>query len=714
MSKNLRILILENEPADAELVKSQLERGQLNCDFKQAETEEEFLKALKDFNPDLILSSYRLPQINAFQALSLLKILNLKIPFILYTDPLSEQTAVECMREGISDYILKANLAQLPLACVNVLEKHQAQQSEEKDIARLRESEYKLRTLLKGMSEALLQVNNDEVIEFINDRFCEMTGYKRSELLGKVTCDILFDETGAKFIGQEKNKWVKGISNRFELCLKKKSGETLWTIVSGTPIVNADKTVTGTMRVFTDITERKQNEEQLLHDALHDPLTGLANRTLFMHHLRMTIERGKRNNDNLYGVLFLDFDRFKVINDSLGHAEGDKLLKYIARRLEACTRTGDLVARLGGDEFVILLGELRETGEALFVAERIQNDLKSSFDLGGSEVFISTSIGITLSTSGHTSAEDMLRDADIAMYRAKAKGKAQYQVFDQEMHQQAVMQLQFETEMRHALERGEFCLYYQPIFNLETNNLAGFESLVRWNHPERGLVSPMVFIPTAEENRLILPLGRWILYESCRQLREWQINNPSASSLMVSVNISCKQFLQMDLAEQVAAILRETGLDPSCLKLEITESHIFENTEMAVATMNRLRSLGVEISLDDFGTGYSSLSYLHRLPIDYLKIDRSFVNRMVESKENGEIVYTIIKLAQNLKMKVIAEGIETPEQLAQLHLLNCEYGQGYFFSKPMEARKTGTFINENFEHLHFLSSLPIKSLELKI
>jgi diguanylate cyclase (GGDEF)-like protein len=428
----------------------------------------------------------------------------------------------------------------------------------------------------------------------------------------------------------------------------------------------------------------------------------------------MTIERAKRNNNSLYGVLFLDFDRFKVINDSLGHAEGDKLLKYIARRLEACTRAGDLVARLGGDEFVILLGELRETGEALFVAERIQNDLKSSFDLGGSEVFISTSIGITLSTSGHSRAEDMLRDADIAMYRAKAKGKAQYQVFDQEMHQQAVMQLQFETEMRHALERGEFCLYYQPIINLETNALAGFESLVRWNHPERGLVSPMVFIPTAEENRLILPLGRWIIYESCRQLREWQNDNPQTSSLMVSVNLSCKQFLQLDLAEQIAAILRETGLDPSCLKLEITESHIFENTEMAIATMNRLRALGVELSLDDFGTGYSSLSYLHRLPIDYLKIDRSFVNRMVESKENGEIVYTIIKLAQNLKMKVIAEGIETPEQLAQLHQLNCEYGQGYFFSKPLEAELTKDFIDKNFESAAFLANHATINLELNM
>nr|MDQ3324105.1 bifunctional diguanylate cyclase/phosphodiesterase [Acidobacteriota bacterium] len=386
--------------------------------------------------------------------------------------------------------------------------------------------------------------------------------------------------------------------------------------------------------------------------------------------------------------------------------------KYIARRLESCVRTGDLVARLGGDEFVILLGELAETGEALLVAERIQNDLKHSFDLGGGEIFITTSIGIALSTAGHEKADDMLRDADIAMYHAKAKGKAQYQVFDQAMRERAVMQLQFETEMRRALEHGEFCLHYQPIINLETNNLVGFEALVRWKHPTRGTIEPKEFIATAEENRLILPLGKWILYESCRQLREWQNNNALALALMVSVNLSCKQFLQFDLAEQVAAALRATGLNPSCLKLEITESHIMENTEMAIAMLNHLRALGVEISLDDFGTGYSSLSYLHRFPVDYLKIDRSFVNRMMESKENGEIVHTIIRLAQNLKMKVIAEGVETAEQLARLNQLNCEYGQGYLFSKPLEPGGTETFINENLENSSFLANPPIINLEL--
>ncbi len=559
----------------------------------------------------------------------------------------------------------------------------------------LRDSEYKLRTLITSMSEGLTQVNNDEVIEFVNDRLCEMTGYERDELLGKVTLEIFFDDEGRKLLEAVNRQRQEGISGQYEMRLRKKSGEMLWVLIGGSPIVNAEGVMTGTLGVFTDITERKRAEEQLLHDAFHDGLTGLANRALFMDHLRMTIERSKSRHSNPYAVLFLDFDRFKMVNDSLGHAEGDQLLNQIARRLESSTRTGDLTARLGGDEFVILLSEMLAQSDAVQVAERIQNDLKKPFNLSGSEIFISASIGIALSNAGHKRAEDMVRDADIAMYRAKAKGKAQYQIFDQAMHESAARQLRLETEMRQALEREEFQLHYQPIISLETETLVGFEALVRWQHPTRGMIPPFEFIGAAEENGLILPLGNWILQESCRQLRRWQDDNPAASHLTVSVNLSCKQFLQLDLAEQIDATLCETGLDPRCLKLEITESYIMENSEMAVIIMNRLRMLGVEISLDDFGTGYSSLSYLHSLPVDYLKVDRSFVSRMTDSKENSEIVFTIIKLAQNLKMKVIAEGIETADQLAHLKRLHCEYGQGYFFSKPLEAKAAEKFIEEN-------------------
>lgn len=564
--------------------------------------------------------------------------------------------------------------------------------------AALRESEYKLRTLLESMNEGLSQVNNEQVIEYVNDRFCEMTGYAREELLGKSTFEFLVNDDGRKTINEANDLRAKGKSSQYEVRIKKKSGEVLWVIVGGAPIINAEGIVTGSMGVFTDITERKQAEERLLHDALHDGLTGLANRTLFIDHLQKTITRGMRSNQNLYAVLFLDFDRFKVINDSLGHAEGDSLLKQIARRLETSLRSGDLLARLGGDEFTILLNDLSDINDATQVAERILKDLNTPFILGKQEIFMSASIGIALCSSGHQCAEDMVRDADIAMYRAKAKGKAQYQVFDSAMHKYAINKLQLETEMHHALQRGEFCLNYQPIVDLETDQLMGFEALIRWDHPERGMVSPADFIPMAEENGLVIPLGRWILFESCRQMREWQIKNSLASRLTVSVNLSSKQFLQADLAEQVNASVISTQLDPRCLKLEITESHLMENSDKAVTMMNRLRSLGIEICLDDFGTGYSSLSYLHRLPVNFLKIDRSFVYRMVESKENGEIVHTIVKLAQNLKMKVIAEGIETAEQVAKLRLLGCEYGQGYFVSQPLDAAAAAEFIDRQYEN----------------
>lgn len=580
--------------------------------------------------------------------------------------------------------------------------------------AALRDSEYKLRTLFTSMNEGLTQVDTNEVIEFVNDRLCAMTGYEPHEMLGKITLDLLFDDEGRRLVAKANEQRKQGISGQYEARLRKKSGEMLWVLISGAPIINADGELSGTLGMFMDISARKGIEEQLLHDAFHDGLTGLANRALFMDHLRLTIERCRSRHSNHYAVLFLDFDRFKVINDSLGHAQGDELLKQIARRLEGSTRTGDLLARLGGDEFVILLSEMIGANDAVQVAERIHISLKKPFLLSGNEVFISASIGVALSVGEHAKADEMLRDADIAMYRAKTKGSGRYQVFNEAMRDQATTRLQLETEMRQALERREFELHYQPIIDLETRALNGFEALVRWRHPMRGMIPPNDFIPMAEETGLILPLGRWILGESCRQMRNWQNTYPQASNLYVSVNLSCKQFLQSDLAEQVAETLETTGLGSRCLKLEITESYLLENSEKAIKIMNRLRALGVELSLDDFGTGYSSLSYLHRLPIDSIKIDRSFVSRMIEGEENNEIVRTIIKLAQNLKMKVVAEGIETAEQLDRLNRLKCGYGQGYLFSKPLKAERAEMFINENLRNLSGPAEGPVINLELNM
>jgi diguanylate cyclase (GGDEF)-like protein/PAS domain S-box-containing protein len=433
----------------------------------------------------------------------------------------------------------------------------------------------------------------------------------------------------------------------------------------------------------TDITDRKVMEERLMHEAIHDVLTGLPNRALFTDLLARSLGRSKRRGDYLFAILFLDIDRFKMINDSLGHMVGDQLLISIARRLEACLRPGDTVARLGGDEFTILLEDIHDVQDATAVANRIHQDLSQPFTISGQEVFTSASIGIALSATGYNRPEELLRDADTAMYRAKAAGKATHQIFDQGMHSRAVAQLQMETSLRRAVERHEFCLYYQPTVSLKTGRLSGFEALLRWQHPERGLILPNEFIPHVEETGLIVPIGKWVFEEACKQLQIWQ--KEFQPYLTISVNLSGKQFQQQELVENVRQCLREIELTQNTLMLEITESVLMERPESMTLTLEKLRSLGVQLHIDDFGTGYSSLSYLHRFPINALKIDHSFVSRM-GIDENLEIVRTIMNLARNLGMEVIAEGVETKEQVAQLKALSCDYAQGFYFSRPVESR----------------------------
>ena len=441
-------------------------------------------------------------------------------------------------------------------------------------------------------------------------------------------------------------------------------------------------TVLGRVWSFRDVTARKTAEMRLVHDAFHDALTSLPNRALFTDLLARCIGRSRRREDYAFALLFLDIDRFKVVNDSLGHLIGDQLLIAIARRLERCLRPGDTVARLGGDEFTVLLDDITDVSDATRIADRIQRELNLPFTLSGQEVFTSASIGIALSTTGYERPDDLLRDADIAMYRAKALGKQRYEVFDAEMHARAVSQLQLETDLRRALDREEFRIHYQPIFSIVTGKVTGFEALVRWQHPQRGTVLPDEFVEVAEETGLIVTIGRAVLREACRQLREWQLQYPQ-HELTMSVNLSAKQFRQPDLVDHIARVLTAWDLAPSSLRLEITETAIIENAQAAVEALGRLRQLGVWVDLDDFGTGYSSLSYLHRFDLDALKIDRSFIARIGEAGENSEIVRTIVNLARGLGMDVVAEGVERPEQLAILRTLGCEKVQGYLFSPPL-------------------------------
>jgi diguanylate cyclase (GGDEF)-like protein len=449
----------------------------------------------------------------------------------------------------------------------------------------------------------------------------------------------------------------------------------------------------------------EETKEHFRHAAFHDSLTGLPNRAMFTELLKAEIESSSRRNEYMFAVLFLDLDRFKNINDSLGHTHGDLLLVAFAERLERTLRPVDTLARFGGDEFAILLSGMTDATDAVRVAQRIQDELSQPFVLDKNSAFATASIGIALSSSGYDRADDILRDADIAMYRAKENGKARYEVFDHGMHARAVSRLQLESDLRQAVEQKEFCVYYQPIVSLQTGRLAGFEALVRWNHPRRGLVSPADFIPVAEETGLIVPIGEWVLNEACARVRQWQIDSPSHRSLSLSVNLSARQVAQPDLLNRIKEALDHSKLNPHCLKLEITESVVMENAEAAAQMFKQLRSLGVQLSIDDFGTGYSSLSYLHRFPLNYLKIDRSFVTRLTTDNDNA-IVRTISTLARNLGMEVIAEGIETEEQFQQLKMLGCEYGQGYLFSRPVA--------NESVEHLLVQDSKRDAELDLNL
>jgi diguanylate cyclase (GGDEF)-like protein/PAS domain S-box-containing protein len=579
----------------------------------------------------------------------------------------------------------------------------QAEQAE-RHVAALRESEERFRSAFDHAAGMALVATDGSWIK-VNRSLCEMVGYTEQELLA-TNFQAITHEDDLLNITQHIGKLLDGkFSNyQMELRYRHKHGEIIWILLSVTMIRDSLTESANLIFQIQDITDRKRAEERLLHEAFHDVLTGLPNRALFMDHLKLSVERGKRRDDRLFAVLFLDLDRFKIINDSLGHMVGDQLLVGIARRLEICLRPGDTVARLGGDEFTVLLEDLTSVTEAIEVADRLQKALALPFNLNGHEVFTTVSIGIALSTTGYERSEEVLRDADTAMYRAKMLGKARHEVFDKTMHALAVNLLQMETDLRRAIERKEFILHYQPIVALETGEIRGFEALIRWQHPERGFISPGEFIPIAEETGLIIPIGQWVLEEACRQIRVWQEQSPQYPPLQISVNLSSKQFNNSNLIEQIRRVLREIELDPHSLKLEITESMVMENVEAAIEMLQQLQKLGIELSIDDFGTGYSSLSYLHRFPISTLKIDRSFVSRMNDQSENAEIVRTIVMLARNLKMNVVAEGVETQDQLAQLAMLECDYGQGYYFSKPLDVESAARLLSDRHTYVVTLPS----------
>ena len=570
-----------------------------------------------------------------------------------------------------------------------------AKQLEERSNA-LRESEERFRSAFAYAPIGIGLVSRHGKWLKVNRALCEILGYEADELLSMEFQKMMFPED----LGATLMKIHEIMSGRIASCQMEqkyvhKAGRTVWTQLSVSASGDIRSDNSNLIFQLQDITDKKIAEQKLQHEATHDSLTGLPNRALFMRRLEEALDRSRRDPKYQVSVLFIDLDRFKFVNDSLGHLMGDQLLIGIASRLRDCMRPPDIVARLGGDEFMILVEGRYYTEKITKIANRIQRQFDRPFDLYGQEVYSSASIGILRASEKHMTSEDVMRDADTAMYQAKRSGRSQHAVFDENMHFAAKETLLLETDLRKAIERYEFEVEYQPIFSLSTGVVESVEALARWNHPDLGDIPPSKFIPLAEETGLIDPLGELVLDKACTEVGEIYRNLPNMMPKL-SVNLSCRQFAQPFLVKQVENILERTGFPATRLKLEITETVFFEYQERAIAMLNELRSLGIDLDIDDFGTGYSNLGYLVRLPISTLKIDRVFVNPIDEKGANTEIVRTITAMAKNLDLKVIAEGIETQAQLEALKELGCESGQGFLLARPMSPTELGEFLGSSY------------------
>jgi diguanylate cyclase (GGDEF)-like protein/PAS domain S-box-containing protein len=552
----------------------------------------------------------------------------------------------------------------------------------------LRESEERYALAARGANDGLWEWDLRNNLAHFSPRWKAMLGYAEEEIGTGLAewIDRVHPDDRERLEARLAAHHRRLISHfEHEYRIGHKDGSYRWMLCRGLAVWNETGRAVRMAGSQTDVTDRRKFEQQLVHDALHDDLTGLPNRALFVDRLSHALSRMRRNPAYHFAILFLDLDRFKIINDGLGHAIGDELLITIAHRLEECLRPGDTAARLGGDEFTILLDDVDNEQIIREIADRAQHALSAPIQLGDQEVFTTASIGILLSSVDYESATDMIRDADTAMYRAKLAGKACAVLFDPAMHAQIMSNLHLESDLRWAIERDELRIHYQPIVALETGQIAGVEALVRWQHPQRGLLLPAAFLDVAEESGLIVPLSWWVLRQASRQVRTWQLQIPGAESLWVSVNLSAKQLAQSNVVAFITDILEATGLAPSSLKLEITEHTLVEHGEITTRVANQIREIGIQLCIDDFGTGYSSLSYLHQLPVDVLKIDRSFISQMGQGGERTEIVRTILGLARTLGMKAVAEGTETIQQADELRRLACDFSQGWLFSKALTA-----------------------------
>lgn len=687
------------------------------------------LMAIQTFNPDLILLDIKMPDMDGYEVCQRLKAMakTRDIPVIFLSALEDALDKVKAFSVGAVDYItkpfqveevlirvrhqleLQAARAEIQRANAELerrVEQRTAQlaatnerlaltnqklaieiQERQRAEARASASEERLNDILNSLEDVVWSYDPKlNKILYVNLAVERMYGYSMAQFLDNpnLRLERTHPADRARVEAAHHNLLITG-SLREEYRILRSDGEAYWVSDRAHAVYAADGHILRIDGITRDITEQMLALEQLVHDTLHDALTGLPNRTLFMDRVGQALKHTKRNSNYLFAVFFIDLDRFKMVNDSLGHSMGDRLLQTVAKLLEACLRSQDTVARLGGDEFTILLDDISEISQATIVAERILNQLTTPLEVNGQLLFTSASIGIVIGNRDYQTAEELLRDADIAMYRSKSLGRGRWTVFDKQMYEQNLTIIQLDNDLRYALERQELELYYQPIIALETRKLAGFEALIRWHHPERGLVSPAEFIPLAEDTGLILTIGNWVLYTACQQLHIWQQKCSEATALKMSLNISSRQIQDVNFLASLDSVLVETGIDGYSLNLEITESTLMDQRAETLATLKELKVRHIQLSIDDFGQGYSSLSYLHRFPFNTLKIDRFFIDQMTIDEEKFAIVRTITALAHTLDMNVVAEGVENEKQVMILRQLGCEFAQGYYFAKPLTA-----------------------------
>jgi len=679
-----RVLLVEDIESEAKLVVNNLRRvSGWRFVIEHYDRLVPALERAREHRFDVVLVDLNLPDGAGIEVCQRMHQATPNTPLIVLTNQTSIELGTKALREGAQDYLIKREVDSklLGRAIRYAIERNRAEHA-------LRESEQRYALAVAGANDGIWDWNMRDSEVYFSPRWKAILGYGEQEVADRI--DEWFDRVDQRDrvnFDEAMSLHLEGRSSLFEAeyRITAKGGEVRWVLSRGVAVrdeAGAPWRMAGSM---TDITRRKQTEARLLHEAMHDALTGLPNRILFMDRLELALRRFRRDPSKMFAVLFFDLDRFKHVNDSLGHQVGDELLSQVAGRLLGCLRPGDTLARLGGDEFAIVLNDIAGPTDAIFVVERLQEALAQEFEIESHAIYTSASIGIAVSSEVYRTPDEMLRDADIAMYRAKNSGHATYAVFDTYMHDQAMFQHRMETDLRRALDKGEFDIYYQPIVAVETQRVIGFEALLRWHHPSRGLVMPDEFINIVEETSLVVPIGWWVIERACNQLAKWQ-------RLFPIVAVETQRVIGFEALLRWPALLEDCGVPPQSVRLEITERVVMDHGDLVLSTLSDLRDLGVELHVDDFGTGYSSLTYLQRFRYDSLKIDRSFVSTMSEKVDSSAIVEAIISLGATLGMKVVAEGVETPEQFKRLRAMNCPAAQGFWFSRPLHQDAVNDYL----------------------